>query len=354
MKLKYIPIAFLSAALVACGGGGGGGGGSNAVVPPAQANSAFVLSAKINGNAVPNFSVSAGEGKVLGMTTGEEVELTASAPYTLVKRSFGKATADVRSDTSTTFRAGVNSVENTTASLVFAMNSDPTKVATVTLTIRGTSPDFNAVIPAVGDAFTYAESDKTLDGVTVPFPDITRVVTSLNASGTAGWNEDYVDAQRNLVLTKVNLNAQGNRTSYQATENDPKGCKDARYEPSEQLLVFPLQVNTPYSGTWVARCLPNDSQTENLTASVLAYEKVTTRGGVFNALKISQVTRVTNSTDQRLPARGYEQTVTVWFDPILGRNVKYNGVRTYPGGEPADKTAFLTNTDIELIKTVKN
>lgn len=355
MKLKYIPIAFLSAALVACGGGGGGGGGNGtASVPtPAQTNAAFVLSAKLNGVAVANFSVGAGEGKVLGMITGEEVELTASAPYTLIKKSFGKATADVRSDTTTNFRAMLNSVENTTASLVFAMNSDPTKVATVTLTIRGTSPNFNAVTPAVGDAFTYAENDKTLGGNAVPFPDIARVVTSLNPSGD-GWNEDYIDIQKNVVLTKVNLNAQGNRTGYQATANDPSGCKDARYEPREELLVFPLQVGTPYQTEWLARCMPNDSQKETLTASVIAYEKVTTRGGVFNALRINQVTKVTNSTNTGLPSRGYEQNVTVWFDPILGRNVKYMGVRTYPGGEPTDKTAFLSETNIELIKTIKN
>lgn len=354
MKLKFIPLAFLSVALVACGGGGGGGGGNTASVPtPAQANTAFVLSAKLNGTPVADFAVNAGEGKVLGMLTGEEVELTASAPYTLIKKSYGRATPDVRADTATTFRAAFNSVENTTASLVFAMNSDPTKVATVTLTIRGTSPNFDAVTPSVGDAYTYAENDKTLAGAAVPFPDITRVVTSLNAGG-AGWNEDYIDRTRNVVLTKVNLNAQGNRTAYQATANDPSGCKDARYEPAEQLLIFPLQVGTPYRANWVARCLPSDSQNEDLTASVIAYEKVTTRGGVFNALRINQITRVTNSTNTGLPNRSYEQNVTVWFDPILGRNVKYVGVRTYPGGDPANRAAFLSETNIELINTVKN
>jgi len=348
MKLKYIPIAFLSATLVACGGGGGGGGPST----PAQVNTAFVLSAKVNGVAVPNFSVSAGEGKVLGLLTGEVVELTASSPYTIVRRDFGKATADVRAETTSNFRAAFNTVDNTTATLVFGINNDPGKVASVTFTIRGTSPNFNPVTPKVGDAFTYAESDKTLAGNTVPFPDINRVVTSLNPAG--GWNEDYIDVPRNLVLTKVNLNAEGNRTGYQATANDPTGCKDARYSPSEQLLIFPLQVNTPYQAQWTASCLPNDSQTETLTASVLAYEKVTTRGGVFNALRINQVTKVTNSTNVGLPSRGYEQNVTVWFDPILGRNVKYSGVRTYPGGEPSDKGSFLSETNIELIKTVKN
>ncbi len=352
MKLKFIPIAFLGAALVACGGGGGGGG-TAAVPTPAQVNTAFVLSAKINGAPVADFSVSAGEAKVLGMLTGEEVEITASAPYTLIKKNYGKATADVRADTATTFRAMFNSVEHTTANLVFAMNSDPTKVATVTLTIRGTSPEFKAVTPSVNDAFTYAENDKRLDGVPVPFPNITRIVKEVNPVSKA-WNEDYLDVQRNVVVTKVNLNADGNQVSYQATDADPTGCKDARYDPSEQLLKFPLSVGTPYSAAWTAGCRPSDIQTETLTASVDAYEKVTTAGGVFYALRINQVTKVTNSTNVGLPSRGYEQNVTVWFDPILGRNVKYVGVRTYPGGEPTNKAAFLSNTNIELIKTIKN
>jgi hypothetical protein len=351
MKLKYIPIAFLSAALVACGGGGGGGGGTTPT--PAQVNTAFVLSAKLNGAQVPDFSVSAGEGKVLGMLTGEEVEITASAPYTLVKRNFGKATADVRSDTTTNFRAMFTSVDHTTATLVFAMTSDPTKLATVTLTIKGSNPAFNAVTPSLNDAYTYAENDKRLDGVPVPFPDITRVVKEINGT-TGAWNEDYIDTQKNVVLTKVNLNAQGNRLGYQATDADPAGCKDARYTPEEKLLTFPLQVGTPYQANWTASCLPNDSQVETLTASVLAYEKVTTRGGVFNALRINQVTRVTNSTNAGLPSGGYDQNVTVWFDPILGRNVKYTGVRTYPGVQPARKDLFLSETNIELIKTLKN
>jgi hypothetical protein len=351
MKLKYIPIAFLSATLVACGGGGGGGGGGSSVPPPAT--TAFAITAKVNGVAVPGFSVSAGEGKVLGMLTGEEVELTASTPYTIVRRDFGKATADVRNETTTNFRTAFNTVENTTATLVFGINNDPGKVASVTFTIRGTSPNFSAVTPKVGDAYTYAENDKRLDGVAVAFPDIRRVVTSLNAAN-GGWNEDYIDTQKNLVLTRVNLNAQGNRTAYQATENDPTGCKQATYAPEEQLLVFPLQVNTPYQASWIARCAPSDSQNETLTASVLAYEKVTTRAGVFNALRINQVTKVTNSTNRGLPNGSYEQNVTVWFDPILGRNVKYSGVRTYPGGEPADKTSFLSTTDIELINVVRN
>lgn len=349
MKLKYIPIAFLSAALVACGGGGGGGGGAS----PAAVNTAFVLSAKINGVAVPNFSVSAGEGKVLGLFTGEEVELNASAPYTILRRDYGKASADVRSETSTNFRAAFNTVDNTTATVVFGINNDPGKTASVTFTIRGTSPDFKEVRPKVGDAFTYAENDKRLDGVAVAFPDIRRVVTSLNTADQ-GWKENYIDTTKNVVITNVSLNAQGNRTDYQATANDPTGCQQASYDPAEQLLVFPLQVNMPYQANWVAKCAPSDSQNESLTASVLAYEKITTRAGVFNALKINQVTKVTNSTNRGLPNGSYEQNVTVWFDPILGRNVKYSGVRTYPNGEPTDKKAFLSNTDIELINVVKN
>jgi hypothetical protein len=349
MKLKLIAIACLTATLTACGGGGG----SSAAVPSQTTpTTGFSLSAKINGVAVANFTVNAGEAKVLGLTTGQEVEITASAPTVLISKSFGLATADVRSETPTVFRAMLTSTDHTTAKLVFALPADPTKVATVTLTIRGSNPNFNAVRPKVGDAFTYAENDKRLDGVPVAFPDSTHLVTSVDAT-TGAWNEQYVNAP-NVVMSNVNFNAQGNRVGYQATSADPNGCKDARFEPEEKLLVFPLAVNGSYSGTWTTRCLPSDSQIETLTASVKAYEQVTTRGGVFNALRIEQVTKVTNSTDVRLPGRGYEQTVTVWFDPILGRNVKYSGVRTYPGGAPTDPSQFLSETNIELINTVKS
>jgi hypothetical protein len=225
-------------------------------------------------------------------------------------------------------------------------------VATVTLTIRGNNPNFDAVRPTKDDAFTYAENDTRLDGVAVPFPNSKHVVTSVD-SATGAWNESFFDPS-NVVTSNVNFNAQGNRVGYQATAADPGGCKDARFEPEEKLLTFPLAVGLTYSGSWTTRCLPNDSQVETLTAEVKAYEQVTTAGGVFNALRIEQFTRVTNSTDIRLPGKGYEQNVTVWFDPILGRNVKYSGVRTYPGGAPTDPTQFLSKTNIELIKTIKN
>jgi hypothetical protein len=248
----------------------------------------------------------------------------------------------------------LTSSDHTTAKLVFAMASDPSKVATVTLTIRGANPNFTEVRPVKDDAFTYAENDKRLDGVQVQFPNSKHVVTAVDST-TGAWNESYFDPS-NVVTSNVNFNAQGNRVGYQATAADPSGCKDARFEPEEKLLTFPLAVGLTYSGTWTTRCLPDQSQVETITAVVRAYEQVITPGGVFNALRIEQFTKVTNSTDARLlPAgKGYEQNVTVWFDPILGRNVKYSGVRTYPGGAPTDPTQFLSETSIELINTIKN
>jgi hypothetical protein len=357
MKLTFIAIAFITATLTACGGGGGS---SAAVVPTEPTSptptSSFALTAKINGATVNGFAVNSGEAKVLGLITGQEVEITASAPSVFVNRStaFGKANADVRSDTPTVFRAVLTSSDHTTAKLVFAMTSDPTKVATITLTIRGDNPNFNAVRPTKDDAFTYAENDKRLDGVAAPFPNSKHLVTSVDNS-TGAWTESFVDPS-NVVTSNVNFNAQGNRVAYQATAADPSGCKDARFDPEEKLLTFPLSVGLTYSGTWTTRCLPNDSQVETISAVVKAYEQVTTAGGVFYALRIEQFTKVTDSTDARLlPAgKGYEQNVTVWFDPILGRNVKYSGVRTYPGGAPTNPTQFLSETNIELISTIKN
>jgi hypothetical protein len=357
MKITLIAIACITATLTACGGGGGGGGGSAATVPnQTTPTSSFALTAKINGVAVNGFTVNSGEAKVLGLITGQEVEITASAPSVFVNKAtaFGKATADVRSDTPTVFRAVLTSSDHTTAKLVFAMASDPSKVATVTLTIRGANPNFTEVRPVKDDAFTYAENDKRLDGVQVQFPNSKHVVTAVDST-TGAWNESYFDPS-NVVTSNVNFNAQGNRVGYQATAADPSGCKDARFEPEEKLLTFPLAVGLTYSGTWTTRCLPDQSQVETITAVVRAYEQVITPGGVFNALRIEQFTKVTNSTDARLlPAgKGYEQNVTVWFDPILGRNVKYSGVRTYPGGAPTDPTQFLSETSIELINTIKN
>lgn len=343
MKLKLLTITFLGASLVACGGGGGGGGGNTAV--------AYQLTARINGEPVPNFVVNPGESKVLGITTGQDVEIIANAPSTLLPADNGAASAEVLTSTSTNYRARFTTTQHTIAKRVFTQSTNPLNTAGVVITVSSSDTTFDAVIPKVGDRFTYSETDKTVAGATVPFPLSTHVVTELTAKG---WNENFVNPD-SKVMSVVNFNSNGNRIGYQATANDPNGCKDAAFTPEEKLLEFKMFQGKTYSGQWTTTCAA-DRQTENLTAIVGPYEQVATEGGVFRAFRIDTNTVVSNSTDARLPGRGYEQKVTVWFDPILGRNVKYRGVRTYPLGAPANADAqnFLTDTSIDLVNVVKN
>jgi hypothetical protein len=98
-----------------------------------------------------------------------------------------------------------------------------------------------------------------------------------------------------------------------------------------------------------------DSQDESINARVVGYESLTTAAGVFIALRIDEVTTVTNSTNAALPGGGYSQTVSVWFDPVLGGNIKFSGVRSYNGTLSTGQAASLIqSTNIELVSYVKN
>lgn len=347
MKLKLLTITFLGASLVACGGGGGGGGNNNGP----DTSVAYQLTARINGQDVPNFVVKPGESKVLGITTGQDVEIIANAPSTLAPPDNGAASAEVLTNTSTNYRARFTTTQHTIAKRVFTHSTNPLNTAGVVITVSSSDSTFDAVTPKVGDRFTYSETDKTVAGTTVPFPLSTHVVTALTATG---WNEDFVNPGP-TVMSTVNFNSNGNRVGYQATANDPNGCRNAVFNPEEKLLEFPLFQGKTYGSNWTTTCAP-DSQLETFSATVGPYEQVTTAGGVFKAFRIDTNTVVSNSTDERLPGRGYQQKVTVWFDPILGRNVKYSGQRTYPLGAPASNVAqfFLTDTNIDLVNVVKN
>ncbi|HEX8885180.1 MAG TPA: hypothetical protein VF797_11880 [Noviherbaspirillum sp.] len=346
MKLKLLTISFLGASLVACGGGGGGGGGNSGI----DTSVAYQLTARINGVDVPNFTVKPGESKVLGITTGQDVEIIANAPSTLLAPDNGAASAEVLTNTSTNYRARFTTTQHTIAKRVFTQSTNPLNTAGVVITVSSNDANFNAVTPKVGDRFTYSETDKTLAGTTVPFPLSTHIVTALT---TVGWDEDFANPGP-VVMSKVNFTKNGNRIGYQATANDPNGCKNALFNPEEKLLEFPLFQGKTYGSSWTTSCAP-DSQLETFSAVVGPYEQVTTAGGVFRAFSIETKTVVTNSTDLRLPGKGYQQTVTVWFDPILGRNVKYRGIRSYPGGEPTtNRDKFLTETNIDLTNVVKN
>jgi hypothetical protein len=349
MKAKIIAIACLPLALVACGGGGGGGGTTAATTP-----SALVLTAKVNGATVASFTVAAGETKVLGISNGQEVEIDASQPAVLLNKSFGAAQANETVNTSTQYKATVSSVNHTIGKLVFSSTTSPTP-ATVTLAIRGSSTTFDAVPPKVGDAFTYSENDVRLDNTPVKFDDLTHAVTVLKSDG--GWTEEF-RSPSNSVVQVVQFTVNGNRTSYHdntaTTANG--GCIDAGFNPEERLLAFPLTENgNGWTGQWTTSCGSN-SQVETFVATPKGFETITTAAGVFNALRIETTTTVTNSTDVGLKAvgGGYQQTVTEWFDPVLGRNIRYQGARTYPGGNPSPASAYLSKVNIDLVKAIKN
>ena len=323
------------------------GGGSSST----STTAAYQITAPINGLDVPDFVVKPGESKVLGIATGQDVEIIANAPSTLLTSDNGATSAEVLTNTSTNYRARFTTTQHTIAKRVFAQSANPLNTAGITITVNSSDNAFGAVIPKVGDRFTYAETDKTLAGNTVVFPLSTHVVTALTATG---WNEDFVNPGP-TVMSTVNFNSRGNRLGYQATANDPSGCKNAVFSPDEKLLEFPLFQGKTYGSSWMVSCA-SDSQLETFSATVGGYEQVTTAGGVFKALRIETKTVVSNSTDTRLPGRGYEQSVTVWFDPILGRNVKYSGQRIYPLGAPASNIAqfFLSDTHIDLVNAIKN
>jgi hypothetical protein len=352
MKAKLIAITCLPLALVACGGGGGGGSSPNTSTP-------ITLTAKINGVPVASFSVSSGESKVLGITTGQEVEFDSVQASTLVQEpSFGGAQATISARTPNQFKASVTAVNHAIGKLVFASQASPTlPPATVTLSIRGSSTTFGPVKPVVGDAFTYSENDIQVDAKPVKFDNITHAVTTVNADGS--WVENYRKPDSSVIQT-VQLNASGNRTSYRdATAAASGGCVTATFTPEEKLLSFsPLlqESGAPWTGEWDTVCSDSTkvigSQHESFTATPGKFETITTQAGVFNALRIDTKTVVTNSTDVNLPGRTYSQTVTEWFDPVLGRNIRYQGKRTYVS-TPALNT-FLTDVNIDLVSAVKN
>ncbi|MBK4734268.1 hypothetical protein [Noviherbaspirillum pedocola] len=344
MKAKIIAISCISFALTACGGGGGGGGTSTAPTGP----STLQLTAKINGQPV-NFTIKAGESKVLGVLTGQEVELDASEPAILLTKTYGTAQANETANSPTQFKATISSTNATIGKLAFNTSKSPA-LATITLAIQGSSNSFNAVTPVVGDTFTYSEVDKQL-GSTQDFaqPLSTHVVTAISANG---WTEAYKDPNGATYQT-VQLNSNGNRTSYTDQNANPlTSCTTATFTPEEKLLAFPLTPTSAYNGNWKTVC-GNNSQDESFTATVKGMVQIATPGGLFNALQIDTRTVVTNSTQTLLPGGTYQQDVTEYFDPVLGRNVRYTGVRTYPAGNPTSGT-WLTNVQIDLVSAVKN
>lgn len=354
MKLKFIPIAFLGAALVACGGGGGGGGGGTTGTP-AQT---LTVTAKVNGVVVAGYPATAASAPAITLSSGQELEVTSSV-QTAFGANLNGAVAAVRANTGTTYRAVLAATTTTDATLTFTTTALP--LQTATLPVKVTAASFGPVTPKVGDSFVYTETDTFLNQSVSKF-DITQRVSAVNADGT--WVENYLTAA-NAPIGVATYTKEGNRTTFRtdaaATQNcDNLGNKLTRFVNEEKLLAFPLTVgSSAFTGSWKTTCGTDttvaNSQDQTIKATVVRYEAITTAAGVFNAVRIDEETTVTNSTNTDLPGGGYTQSVTVWFDPLLGRNVKFSGKRVYIGTPTdAQRTRLVETTNIELASFVKN
>jgi len=361
MKIGFTVIAIASMTLAACGGGSGTDQASilspasvtadNTASPTssstASSGSSLVLGAKINGVSVPGFAVTAGATQAITVNSGQELEITSSVPMVFGGNLNGGVGA-VRSSTSTVYRTVLGASADTIATLTFTSLSNPTKTATVMVTIKAAS--FTPVQPKPGDSFVYTENDRQFSGELAIFAPLMHRVDAVNSDGS--WKESYLD-QSNVLLSVVDFNADGNRMRVQATPADPASCPDAVFTPVEKLLAFPLSAGQTYAGAWTTTC-GADHQDEAISARVVGYESVATQAGVFLALKIDQTTTVTNSTNTGFPGGGYVQNVSVWFDPVLGRAIKYSGVRTYDQTKGTVPPTYLVSTNIELVSASKN
>ena len=361
MKLKFIPIAFISAALVACGGGGGGGSsdggagaGAGAGAGTGTGNSASTLTvtAKVDGAVVSGYPATAASAPAITLSSGQELEVTSSTP-TVFGGNLNGAVAAERTKNQTTYKAVLAANTDTTSTLTFTTASFPLQTATIPVTVKAAS--FAPVVPKVGDSFLYSTNVVQLNGTATNLANTRRRVDVVRADGSSS---ETVLSESNVELSKVELDSQGNRITDIATAASPPctdripGARDSSFVLSEKLLDFPLTVGKKFNATWTAKCGTLDSETQTIAAEVIGYEAITTPAGVFNALRIKEITTVSNSTNSAYQNAGYTQQVDVWFDPVLGRNIRFSGVRTY--GSPNVARNLVERTTIELINAVKN
>nr|WP_314624514.1 hypothetical protein [uncultured Noviherbaspirillum sp.] len=347
MKLKFIPIAFIGAALVACGGGGGGGGGNNG-----GGTTTLSVTAKVNGVVVAGYPTTAASAPTITLTSGQELEITSSAQAAIVPTLNGAVAAE-RTRSATTYKAVLAATTDTNASVLFTTPTAPPQSQTIPVTIKATS--FAPVVPKAGDSFVYSTNVVQLNGTATNLANTRRRVDAVRADGSSS---ETLLSESNVELSKVELDSQGNRITDISTAANPPcndrtpGDRDSRFSPSEKLLDFPLTVGKKFTASWIATCGTLDRETQTIDAEVVGYESVTTAAGVFNALRIRETTTVSNSTNSAYLGQGYTQQVDVWFDPVLGRNIRFSGVRTY--GSPNVARTLVQRTTIDLVSFVKN
>lgn len=314
--------------------------------------------AKVNGVVASGYPVIAASAPAIILSSGQELEVTSSIP-TVFGGNLNGAVGAVRTNTSTTYKAVLAATSDTTSTLTFTTTSVPLQTITIPVTVK--AAQFQPVVPKVGDSYVYIENDTLVNKSAFRVDNMAQRVTTVNADGS--WAETYLTSA-NVPIGTATYTSQGNRTSFRNDASSTQTCnsignKLSRYTPEQKLLAFPISVGSTFTGTWKATCGTDttvvDSQDESIDARVIGYESVTTAAGVFIALRIDEVTTVTNSTNAAFPGGGYSQTVSVWFDPVLGRNIKFSGVRSYNGTLSTSQAALLIqSTNIELVSYVKN
>jgi hypothetical protein len=356
----------LVAILTGCGGGGAGnsdstasassvgttGSAATAASPSGTSNAPqFVVVTKVDGAMAPGYPATGSILPAVTLNSGQELEITSSV-ISKIAPNLNGAVAAVKAGPTTAYKAVLAASSNTNATFTFTPTSAPL-LSTSMVPVAVRAAQFQPLVPKVGDFFVYSEKDEQLDSTPAVFPDTTHRVNLVNADGS--WRESLLNPN-NLQLSTVELTKYGNRTAVLATTSNTEGCnaggnKDGRFSPEEKLLDFPLFVNKTYIGAWLTTCGTIDSQAESMNAKVVGYEVITTPAGVFNTLRIDQTTIVTNSTNAAYLGKGYTQQVSLWFDPTLGRTVKYIGQRTYESPDVSRK--LLKKATIELVSYVR-
>lgn len=354
---KIIISSVLTTILVACGGGGGGGGdnGSNSTTSaPAPSGSLsaseLVVVAKVDGLIVPGYPAVGNNLPPVALISGQELEIISDANAT-ISSDLNGAVAALKSTTPLNYKAILAANRNTNATITVKSAAVAALGATVPVVIQ--VAQFQPVLPKVGEAFVYSEKDEKLDGTSIVFENTKRKVASVNSDGS--WTEQFLNPL-DQILSTVNLSKNGNRTSMLAVGINSQACnasgdREARFSPEEKLLDFPLFVNKSLDGAWLSTCGTIDGQAESMTAKVIGFENVTTPAGTFNSLRIDQTIVVTNSTNSAYLGQGYTQKAMLWFDPVLGRMVKFVGQRYYDS--PAVSKTLVSKANIELVSYVR-
>jgi hypothetical protein len=346
MRNRGIAISFICLVLAACGGGGveqrdtSHEGSENR-----NQSGEFALTIKWNGVLYGSPRVTPGGSETLWFGSGDELEISSSAPVTW-NASLNGVSSSVKSITPLVWNSVLRHLTSTTVTITATAVADPAKSASVTLDFYGRPP-----FAKLGDSYTYAITSTLNDG------SITDRVISLTVSDVTPDNNNFVFDEYNGTnqLTERSVHdIYGNTLS--ALSNVP-GSVLCTYAPAETLLTYPMRLGQTYNATWTNTCGSGSrGYFENgaLTGTPLRYELVTIPAGTFNALKVQRTQMITDSTDPNLaasPTKGFRIDETCWVDVNTGRNVKCMQTRTWSNAVPAN---YLTSRTVVLTSFTKH